>query len=105
MAANRHPGITMHKLSVGGGFIGVVFTVGTALIFVIGFPALWSFVAFSAALGIAIAVLLHLARGRQAERNKPLSILSAPTKTAAPVFPQPEQTKSLFHTLPNPLGA
>ena len=105
MAANRHPGITMHKLSVGGGFIGVVFTMGTALIFVIGFPALWSFVAFSAALGIFIAVLLHLARGRQAERNKPLSIMSAPTETTPPPFPEPEQPKNLFQTLPNPLGA
>lgn len=105
MATNRHPGISMHKLSVGGGFIGAVFTVGTALIFVIGFPALWSFVAFSAALGIVIAVLLHLASGRQAERNKPLSIMSAPTKTLPPVFPEREQTKNLFQALPNPLGA
>ena len=77
MAEKRHPGITMHKLTVGPGFVGLLFTVGCSLIFVLGFPTLWYFVAFSAAFGIAVALLLRLSSGRQAQRMKPLSILSA----------------------------
>ncbi|MGA7755515.1 MAG: hypothetical protein WCB05_21980 [Candidatus Sulfotelmatobacter sp.] len=38
MAANRHPGITMHKISFGGGFVGFLFAAGSSLIFVLGFP-------------------------------------------------------------------
>ena len=49
MAADRHPGITMHKLSFGGGFVGLLFAAGSALIFVLGFPTLWYFVAFAVA--------------------------------------------------------
>ena len=75
MAGDRHPGITMHKLSVGGGFIGAVFAVGCSLIFVIGFPALWYFVVLAFALGIGVAVLLHLVARSSSDRNKPLSIL------------------------------
>jgi len=55
MAGDRHPGITMHKLPVGGGFIGAVFAIGCSLIFVIGFPTLWYFVALAFGLGIAVA--------------------------------------------------
>ncbi|HEY3974330.1 MAG TPA: hypothetical protein VGM18_15095 [Candidatus Sulfotelmatobacter sp.] len=80
MAADRHPGISMHRLTVGGGLMGLVFAIGCALIFVIGFPALWSFVAFSAAFGIVIAIVLHLASGHQSKRNQPLSILSTDEK-------------------------
>jgi len=50
MAEKRHPGITMHKLSFGGGLMGLVFAVGSALIFVLGFPTLWYFVALAAGL-------------------------------------------------------
>jgi hypothetical protein len=75
MAANRHPGITMHKLSFGGGFVGLLFAAGSALIFVLGFPTLWYFVAFAFALGIGIAILLKLASRWRSDRNKPLSIV------------------------------
>jgi hypothetical protein len=37
---NFHPGITMHKLPVGGGFMGLVFAVGSVAIFLFGIPAL-----------------------------------------------------------------
>src|ERR1700747_2948762 len=76
MAEKRHPGITMHKLSFGGGFVGLLFAVGSALIFVIGFPTLWYFVALAFALGIGIAVLLRVVSKSRSERNKPLSILA-----------------------------
>jgi hypothetical protein len=76
MAEKRHPGITMHKLSFGGGFIGLLFAAGSALIFVLGFPTLWYFVALAFALGIGIAVLLRVVSKSRSERNKPLSILA-----------------------------
>ncbi|MBZ5684557.1 MAG: hypothetical protein LAP86_05935 [Acidobacteriia bacterium] len=75
-AENRHPGITMHKISFGGGFMGLLFAAGSALIFVLGFPTLWYFVALAFALGIGVAVLLRIVSKGRSERNKPLSILS-----------------------------
>ena len=83
MATNRHPGITMHKITFGGGFVGLLFAVGSALIFVLGFPTLWYFVAFAFALGIGIAILLNLAARWRSDRNKPLSIVTA-AQTAEP---------------------
>lgn len=82
MAEKRHPGITMHKLSFGGGLMGLVFAVGSALIFVLGFPTLWYFVALAAALGVAIAVLLRFFHEGRSDRHKPLSILSVPEASA-----------------------
>lgn len=82
MAEKRHPGITMHKLSFGGGLMGLVFAVGSALIFVLGFPTLWYFVALAAALGVGIAVLLRFFHEGRSDRDKPLSILSVPEASA-----------------------
>lgn len=82
MAEKRHPGITMHKLSFGGGLMGLVFAVGSALIFVLGFPTLWYFVALAAALGIGVAALLRFYNEGRSDRDKPLSILSVPETTA-----------------------
>jgi hypothetical protein len=77
MADNdRHPGITMHKLPVGGGFAGLVFAVGSAVIFVVGLPSLWYFVAFSGVLGVGIALIFRLVNSRRSERMKPLSIMA-----------------------------
>jgi hypothetical protein len=55
-----HPGITIHKIPVGGSFAGLVFAVGSVLIFVLGVPALWYFVALGLLLGIAVAGFLRL---------------------------------------------
>jgi hypothetical protein len=77
MANDRHPGITMHKIRFGGGFVGFLFAAGSALIFVLGFPTLWYFVALALGLGIAIAVLLHIFSRRISQRNRPLSILAS----------------------------
>ena len=73
MSENRHPGINMHKIPVGGGIIGLLFAIGTAVIFILGFPTLWYFVVFSAGLGIAIALLiriLHSAPPTAASRSR-----------------------------------
>lgn len=78
MSEKRHPGITMHKLSFGGGLEGLTFVIGTILIFVFGLPALWYFVAFALALGIGIAVFLRSSSERLQQRNKPMSLFAAP---------------------------
>ena len=77
MAEKWHSGITMHKLSFGSGFIGLLFSVGSALIFVVGFPTLWYFVALAFALGLAIAGVLRFANNWRTRRNQPLSIMAA----------------------------
>jgi len=81
MTEKRHPGITMHRISFGGGFMGLVFAAGSALIFVLGFPTLWYFVALAAVLGIAIAALLRMLNEHRSDRSKPLSILSVSEST------------------------
>jgi len=88
MAEKWHSGITMHTLSFGSGFIGLLFAAGSALIFVLGFPTLWYFVAMAFALGLAIAAVLRFANNWRARRNQPLSIMAAneeepPDSTAA----------------------
>jgi hypothetical protein len=105
MAADRHPGINMHKLSFGGGFIGLVFAAGSALIFILGFPTLWYFVALSAGLGVGIAIILQLVSSHRSERSKPLSILAVSEKAERPAVPGREKPPKLFHTLPKPLSA
>lgn len=91
MTEKQHPGINMHKLPVGGGFIGLLFAVGSALIFLLGFPTLWYFVAFSAALGIAIALLFRVVNARRSERAKPLSIVSAVEKAPREATPEDQR--------------
>ena len=100
MAEKRHPGITMHKLTFGSGFVGLLFTVGCSLIFVLGFPTLWYFVAFSTALGIAVAIILRVSSRRHSERMKPLSIFSAPEKAANPVLLEPDRRRNFPHEHP-----
>jgi len=105
MAEKRHPGITMHKLSFGGGFIGLLFAAGSALIFVLGFPTLWYFVALAFTLGVGIAVFLRLIGGRRADRNKPLSILAAAEKAEPRTTPPRQKWSRLFRLLPKPSAA
>lgn len=54
-----HPGITMHKIPVKAGFAGLIFTVGTLTVFLIGIPALVYFLALACVLGIAVAIMLR----------------------------------------------
>ena len=55
-----HRGIDMHRLPVGGDFPGVVFAVGSALIFLIAIPALWYVVVGAVAVGLVIAAVLQI---------------------------------------------
>jgi hypothetical protein len=49
----------MAKIPVRGSVAGVIFTVGSMLIFLLGIPALWCFLAFSLAVGVGVAVVLR----------------------------------------------
>jgi hypothetical protein len=55
-----HRGIDMHRLPVSGDFPGLVFAVGTALIFLIALPALWYLVVGALAVGLVIAAVLQM---------------------------------------------
>ncbi len=100
MAEKRHPGITMHKLSFGGGFVGLLFAAGSALIFVLGFPTLWYFVALAFALGIGVAVLLRIVSKGRSERNKPLSILAVSDASEAHKRGERVRWRKSFKILP-----
>lgn len=58
-----HRGITMHKLQLGSGFPALLFTIGSAAIFLIALPSLWYFVAMAALLGIGVAAMLRYLNG------------------------------------------
>jgi hypothetical protein len=100
MSEDRHPGINMHKLPIGGGFIGILFAIGSAVIFILGFPTLWYFVAFSAGLGVAIALLIQFLHQRTTDRRKPLSILSCEEKPLPPAQERAKKNGNLIHAVP-----
>jgi hypothetical protein len=60
-----HRGITMHQLPVGSNFPAVVFTVGSALIFLIAIPALWYVTGGALVLGLLIAAGLRFVDARK----------------------------------------
>jgi hypothetical protein len=100
MSEDRHPGISMHKLPVDGGFVGILFAVGCAIILLLGLPSLWYFVAFSAALGIAIAALIRFFQQDQTDRSKPLSILKV-NQMASTKKTKRGENGNLLHAIPN----
>jgi len=55
----RHPGITMHRIAVGGSIMGALFAIGTVLIFVIGLPVGRWFLLGSVVLGTGVAAGLY----------------------------------------------
>ena len=57
--ASIHPGITMHKIPVKGP-VGLIFTVGVLIIFLLSLPEARWFLALSLPVGLIIAVLLRL---------------------------------------------
>jgi hypothetical protein len=57
----------MHRLTVGGNFPGLLFAVGTALIFLLAIPALWFVVVAALAAGFAIAAVLQIAHRKPTE--------------------------------------
>jgi len=100
MAEKRHPGITMHKLSFGGGIEGLTFAIGSALIFLFGLPSLWYFVVLAFVLGVGIAVFLRTTSDRRAERNKPLSICSPANQSPVAGRPLRKKDRQLFQIYP-----
>jgi len=58
--SERHPGISIHRIAVGGGIMGALFTIGSVLIFVIGVPLGPWFLMGSVLLGAAVAVGLYV---------------------------------------------
>jgi hypothetical protein len=57
-----HPGISYHKLPVGGNLAGLLFVVGCSLVSLVAFAPMRSFLALSLLLGAAIALFLHFRR-------------------------------------------
>ena len=64
-----HRGITMHRLPVGGDFPGLIFAVGSVLIFLLAIPALWYVLVGAVALGLFIAGVLQIIRHRHESRT------------------------------------
>ena len=60
----------MHHLPVGGDFPGLVFAVGSSLIFLLAIPALWYLVAGALAVGLVIAAVLQLMHDKPDESKK-----------------------------------
>jgi hypothetical protein len=56
------PQINASKLVFGGGVAGALFAVISAVIFLVGIPALRSFLAASAVLGCLLALVIHFSR-------------------------------------------
>jgi hypothetical protein len=68
-----HRGIDMHRLPVGGDFPGLVFAVGSALIFLIALPGLWYVVVGALAVGLVIAAVLQILHDRP-DQSKRLTL-------------------------------
>ncbi len=58
----RSPQINVSKLAVGGGFVGLIFAIGSMAIFFIGIPLLRYMFPAAAVLGCAIALILRFVR-------------------------------------------
>jgi hypothetical protein len=70
MESTPHRGITMHRLPVAGNFPGLVFAMGSALIFLFAIPALWFVVVAAFAAGLAIAAVLQITHRKPTESAK-----------------------------------
>ena len=53
------PGVNVSKISVGGGVAGLIFTLGTLVILLVGLPPPRWFLAASLALGVVVALILR----------------------------------------------
>ena len=80
--------------------MGLVFAVGSALIFVLGFPTLWYFVVLAVGLGVGVAAMLRICNGRHSNGSKPLSILSASEPAATRKSCKPMKWHKSFRTRP-----
>jgi len=55
-----HRGVTMHELPVGANLPGLVFAIGSVLVFLFAIPALWYVMVAAAVMGVFISVFLQL---------------------------------------------
>ncbi len=53
------PEINMASIRVDGGFVGLIFVLGTMAIFIVGIPAIRCMLPVSAVLGCGVALVLH----------------------------------------------
>jgi hypothetical protein len=58
----RHPGPRSHAIGPVGGFAGLVFTVASLLIFVVGVPAMRGFMIASLVGGLVVFAILRATR-------------------------------------------
>jgi hypothetical protein len=70
-----HRGITMHRLPVGDNLPGLVFSVGSALIFLFAIPALWYVLVAAVAVGLVIAALLQIVHREHLDETARLTLL------------------------------
>ncbi|HEX4594139.1 MAG TPA: hypothetical protein VH157_07680 [Bryobacteraceae bacterium] len=61
-----HPGISMHKLPVSGGAVGLLFAAGSMLVFLIGVPSVRVFFLAAIPLGLGFAFALRFFHKRHA---------------------------------------
>jgi hypothetical protein len=54
-----HRGVTMHELPVGANLPGLVFAVGSVLVFLFAIPALWYVMVAAAVIGVFISIFLQ----------------------------------------------
>jgi len=69
-----HRGITMHRLPVGDNLPGLIFAVGSALIFLFAIPALWYVMVAAVAIGLVIAAVLQVLHQRHPDETARLSL-------------------------------
>jgi hypothetical protein len=69
-----HRGITMHQLPVGHNFPGLLFTVGSALIFLFAIPALWFVLVAAVAIGLVVAAILQIVHREHPDEAARLSL-------------------------------
>jgi branched-subunit amino acid permease len=62
MEENSSPQINASKLRIGGGIVGVLFTIGTMMIFLIGIPILRYIFPAAIVLGCGLALIRHFVR-------------------------------------------
>ena len=55
-----HPGISMHKIPVGGDEMGLVFTIGVIAMILLALPEVRTFLVLSLPIGVVIAIILRL---------------------------------------------
>ena len=53
------PGITMHKIHVGGDVGGLLFVAASTSAVLLGVPTMWYFLALAAGGGLLVAAILH----------------------------------------------